>query len=101
MAILLVHKPYSHSASERFHMPLKNNQGRSAPGLHPFPLHFIIYIDDLQDEIEKDIFVSAYADDLSIACGGRNKDMIVVSLQPEVDRVVASSDNARLIPNTS
>ena len=38
----------------------------------------------------------AYADDLLIARSVRNKDMIVVSLQPEVSIVVVWSDKARL-----
>ena len=41
--------------------------------------------------------MSAYADDLLVA---HSKDMIVASLQPEVDKVVAWSDKARLTHNT-
>ena len=43
--------------------------------------------------------MSAYADYLSIARSESNMDMIVASLQPEVDKVVACSDKARLIHN--
>ena len=52
-------------------------------------LLFTIYINDLLAEFEKHTFVSAYAGDLFIARCARNKDMIVASLQPEVDKVVA------------
>ena len=45
--------------------------------------------------------MSAYADDLLIARSARNKDMIIASLQPKVDKVVAWSDNAKLTLNTS
>ena len=48
----------------------------------------------------KDTLVSAYADNLLIARNTRNKDMIVASLQPEVDIVVAWSDKARLTLST-
>ena len=40
-------------------------------------------------------------DDLLIARSARNKDMIVAYLQPEVDKVVAWSDKARLTLSTS
>ena len=60
-----------------------------------------IYMNDLLAEFEKNIFVSAYADDLLIAGSARNKDTIVASLQQEVDKVVAWSDKARLTLNTS
>ena len=40
--------------------------------------------------------MSVNADDLLIARSARNKDMIVASLQQEVDKVVAWSDKARL-----
>ena len=38
---------------------------------------------------------------LVIACSAHNKDMMVASLQPEVDKVVAWSDKGRLTLNTS
>ena len=64
------------------------------------PLLFTIYVNDLLSEFE-DTFVSAYADDLLIARSARNKVMIVASSQPEVYKVVAWSDKARLALNTS
>ena len=65
------------------------------------PLLFTIYINDLLAEIEKDTFVSAYTDDLLTVRSARNKDMVVASLQPVVDKVVAWSDKARLSLSTS
>ena len=44
--------------------------------------------------------MSDYAGDLVIACGVRNKDMIVASLQP-VDKVDVWSANVRLILESS
>ena len=64
------------------------------------PLLFTIYVDDLLAEFERDTFVRAYADDLLIAHSARNKDMIVASMQPEVDKVVAWSKKARLTLST-
>ena len=45
--------------------------------------------------------MSANAEDLLIARSARNKDMILASIQREVDKVVALSDKARLTFNTS
>ena len=61
-----------------------------------YPLIFTIYIDDLLAEFEKDASVSAYAGDLLVVRSARNKDIIVASLQPEVDKVVAWSHKATL-----
>ena len=44
--------------------------------------------------------MSAYAVYLLIVCSARNKDMIVASLQPEVDKVSAWSVLVRLIHRT-
>ena len=66
-----------------------------------FPIIFAIYIYSLVAEFEKDTFVSTYADDLLIARSAGNKNMIVLSLQPEIDKVVAWCDKARLTLNTS
>ena len=48
-------------------------------------------MEDLLVDFENNIFVSAYADCLWMARSARNKDMIVASFQPEVDKVVAMS----------
>ena len=66
-----------------------------------FPLLFAIYINDLLAEFEVDAFVSVYVDDLLIACSANYEAMIVASLQPEVDNVVAWSDKARLTLSSS
>ena len=68
----------------------------SALGIHPFSLLFAIYINDLLVEFDDNTFVSAYAGDLAMADSAHDKDMIITSLQPEVDKVVAWSAKARL-----
>ena len=45
--------------------------------------------------------MSAYVDDMLNARSGRNKDVIVASLHPEVDKVVARSGKAGLNLNSS
>ena len=45
--------------------------------------------------------MSAYADNPLIARSALNEDMIVVSLQPEVDKVVTWSDKVRFTLYTS
>ncbi len=45
--------------------------------------------------------VSAYADDLAIACRGANKEQITAKLQAEVDKVYRWGEDARLQPNTN
>ena len=45
--------------------------------------------------------MSAYTDDLEIACSTRNKDVIITSLQPEVDILVDWSAKPRLTINIS
>ena len=64
-------------------------------GAFLLPLLITIYKNNLLTEFQKDTIVSANSDDLLIASSGRNKDMIVASLQSEVDKVVAWSDKAR------
>ena len=59
-------------------------------------LLFTICINDLLVKFEDDTFVCAYADDMAIARCARNKDVIIASLQPEVDKVVAWSAKMRL-----
>jgi len=45
------------------------------------PLLFVIYINDLLGGLDKNTLVSAYADDLAIACRGRNKTAATAKLQ--------------------
>ena len=47
-----------------------------------------IYINDLLMQFEDTTLVSAYADDLAIACSGRSKIDMTKKLQKEVDEVV-------------
>ena len=60
------------------------------------PLFFTICINDLLAEFEDNAFVSAYAIDPLIASSFCNENMILASLQPEVDKLVAWSAKARL-----
>ena len=50
-------------------------------------------------QVEDTTLVSAYADDLAIACSGRIKTDMKKKLQEEVDKEVKWSDDARLTLN--
>ena len=63
------------------------------------PLLFVIYINDLLMQFEDTTLVSAYADDMAIACSGSSKIDMTKKLQKEVDKVVKWSDDARLTLN--
>ena len=96
-AILLVHKPHSQSEVIGSNGPsctFKEDQPRGT-------LLFTISINDLLAEFKDDSFVSGYADDQAIANSAHNKDMIIASLQQEVDNVVEWSAKARLTLNSS
>ena len=45
--------------------------------------------------------VSAYADDLALACRGRKKEDVALRMQAEVDKVVSRSQQARLNLNAA
>ena len=62
------------------------------------PLLFVIYINDLLMKFEDTTLVSAYADDLAIACSGRSKIDMKKKLQKE-DKIVKWSDDALLTLN--
>ena len=62
---------------------------------------FTIYINDLMVEFENDTFVGAYADDHIVVRNARKNEMILASLQPELDKVVAWSAKAILTLNSS
>ena len=62
-------------------------------------LLFFIYINDLLMQFEDTSLVSAYADDLAIACSGRSKIDMTKKLQKEVDMVEKWSDDARFTLN--
>ena len=101
MDILLVNKPYSQGASERFRRPLSNFKEGQPQSFVIFTLLLTIYINDLRAKFAKDAVVSAYAGDLLVARNASNNYINVASSQPEVDRVVAWSVKARLTHNTS
>ena len=65
------------------------------------PLLFVIYINDLLMQLEDTTLVSAYADDLAIACNGRSNTDMTKKFQKEVDKIVKWSDHARLTLNTN
>ena len=52
-------------------------------------------------QFEDTTLLSAYADDLAIACSGMSKIDVTKKLQEEVDMVVKWSDDARLTLNTN
>jgi len=64
------------------------------------PLLFVIDINDPIGGFDKNTLVSAYADDLAIACRGRNKTAVTAKLQEETNRVVQWSETLRLQLNS-
>ena len=67
VAMLLIHKKNSKSASEQLHTPFYCFQGRHALRLRPFQIYFTIKITDLLAEFEDDTFVIADGNDMLIA----------------------------------
>ncbi|XP_077476349.1 uncharacterized protein LOC144089409 [Stigmatopora argus] len=65
------------------------------------PLLFIIYINDLLDKFNDSTLVSAYADDLALACRGRNKEEVESRLQAEVEKFCRWRSEAHLNLNTT
>ena len=65
------------------------------------PLHFVLYINDLLGNISESNMVSAYADDLALACRGCKKEDVALRMQVEVDKVVSWSQLARLTLNAA
>ena len=63
------------------------------------PLLFVLYINDLLANFCESTMVSAYADDLALACRGRKKEDVAKRMQAEVDKVVSWSQQARLTLN--
>ena len=60
------------------------------------PLLFVLYINDLLGNFSESTMVSAYADDLALACHGRKKEDVALRMQAEVDNAVSGSQQARL-----
>ena len=65
------------------------------------PLFFVLYINDLLGNFSESTMVSAYADDLALACRGRKKEDVALRMQAEVDKVVSWSQHARLTLNAA
>ena len=65
------------------------------------PLLFVLYINDLLGSFSESTMVSAYADDLALACRGRKKEDVALRMQAEVDKVVSWSQQARLTLNAA
>ena len=65
------------------------------------PLLFVLYINDILGNFSESTMVSAYADDLSLACHGRKKEDVALRMQAEVDNVVSWSQQARLTINAA
>ena len=65
------------------------------------PLLFVLYINDLLGNFSESTMVSAYADDLALACRGRKKEDVALRMQAEDDKVVTWSQQARLTLNAA
>ena len=65
------------------------------------PLLFVLNINDLLGNFSESTMVSAYADDLALACRGRKKEDVALRMQAEVDKVVSWSQQARLTLNAA
>ena len=65
------------------------------------PLLFVLYINDLLWNFSESTMVSAYADDLALACRGRKKEDVALRMQAEVDKVVSWSQQALLTLNAA
>ena len=65
------------------------------------PLLFVLYINDLLGNFSETTMVSAYADDLVLACRDRKKKDVALRMQAEVDKVVSWSQQARLTLNAA
>ena len=65
------------------------------------PLLFVLYINDLLGNFCHSTMVSAYADDLALACRGRKKEVVALRIQAELDKVVRLRQQARLTLNAA
>ena len=65
------------------------------------PILFVVFINDLLQEFSPDSLVSAFADDLAVACTGRDKLELQRSLQVETDKVVDWSRRWKLDLNVA
>ena len=56
------------------------------------PLLFSIFIDDLLSQFDRSTLVSAFADDLALACSDKDKEVASTNMQAEIERVVEWSE---------
>ena len=61
----------------------------------------MLYINDLLGNFSESTMVSAYADDLALACRGRKKEDVALRMQAEVVKVGSWSQQARLTLNAA
>ena len=64
-------------------------------------LLFVLYINVLLGNFCESTMVSAYADDLALACRGHKKEDVALRMQAEVDKVVSWSQKVRLTLNAA
>ena len=64
-------------------------------------LLFVLYINVLLGNFSESTMVSAYADDLALACRGHKKEDVALRMQAKVDKVVSWSQQARLTLNAA
>ena len=65
------------------------------------PLLFVLIINDRLGNFSESTMISAYADDLALACRGRKKEDVALRMQAKVDKVVSWSQQARLTLNAA
>ena len=61
----------------------------------------MLYINDLLWNFSESTMVSAYTDDLALACRSRKKEDVALRMRAEVDKVVSWSQQARLTLNAA
>ena len=61
----------------------------------------MLYINDHLGNFSESTIVSAYADDLALACRVRKKEDVALRMLAEVDKVVSWSQQARLTLNAA
>ena len=64
-------------------------------------LLFVLYINDLLWNFRESTMISAYTDDLALACRVRKKEDVALRMQADVDKVVSWSQHARLTLNAA
>ena len=77
------------------------NQGRTPARFSTFTATLRALHQRSSRNISESTMVSAYADDLALACRGRKKEDVALRMQAEVDKVVSWSQQARLTLNAA